>query len=124
MRDWSAEGQAERDMCYKPIIDEIMDYYPNPIKSDGTKVSVLHPGSGLGRLVFDLALKGYKSQGNEFAYFMLLASNWILNYSDRKEQFELHPFIHCFSNLKSDEQAFLKIKVPDVCPSKSFQILF
>ena len=23
LRDWSKEGQAERDMCYKPIMDEV-----------------------------------------------------------------------------------------------------
>jgi len=33
----------------------------------------------MGRLVFDFALEGYKSQGNEFTYFMLLASNFVLN---------------------------------------------
>lgn len=49
---------------------------------------------------------------------MLLASNFVLNQSDRKEQFELYPFIHNFSNLKREDQAFLKIKVPDICPSK------
>ncbi len=49
---------------------------------------------------------------------MLLASNFILNQSDRKEQFEIFPFIHNFSNLKQEDQAFLKIKIPDICPSK------
>ena len=51
---------------------------------------------------------------------MLLASNFILNYTQRREQYELYPFIHCFSDLKTEEQAFLKIKVPDVCPSKRY----
>lgn len=27
-RDWSEEGAAERDLCYKPIIDEIVSRYP------------------------------------------------------------------------------------------------
>lgn len=51
---------------------------------------------------------------------MLLASNFILNQTDHKEQFEVFPFIHCFSNLKTEEQAFKKIKIPDICPSNSF----
>ena len=108
-------------MCYKPLMDEIEDYFPEPInKETGERVSILHPGCGMGRLVFDFALKGYKSQGNEFTYFMLLASNFILNYTDHKDQYELYPFIHCFSNLKTEDQAFTKIKVPDICPSKYF----
>ncbi len=73
----------------------------------------------MGRLVFDFALEGYKSQGNEFTYFMLLASNWILNNSERKNQFEVYPFIHNFSNLKTEDQAFLKVKIPDVCPAEA-----
>ena len=50
---------------------------------------------------------------------MLLASNWVLNQTERKEQYEVYPFLHSFSNLKTEEQAFLKIKVPDVCPSEA-----
>ena len=75
-------------------------------KETGERISVLHPGCGLGRLVFEFALRNYKSQGNEFAYFMLLGSNFILNQSQHAEQFEIYPFIHNFSNLKRSEQAF------------------
>ena len=31
LRDWSKEGQEERDMCYKPIMEEVKSYFPNPI---------------------------------------------------------------------------------------------
>lgn len=113
------KGQAERDMCYKPIMEEVKSYFPEPIdKATGKRVSILHPGCGMGRLVFDFALQGYTSQGNEFTYFMLLASNFILNQTDHKEQYEVYPFIHCFSNLKTEDQAFLKVKIPDVCPNE------
>lgn len=56
LRDWSTEGQSERDMCYTPIMDEVKAHFPNPVKADGSRVSVLHPGCGMGRLVFDFAL--------------------------------------------------------------------
>ena len=49
---------------------------------------------------------------------MLLTSNFILNSTDHKDQYEVYPFIHSFSNLKTEDQAFLKVKFPDVCPSK------
>ena len=49
-------------MCYKPVIDEVMEYFPDPInKETGEKRSILHPGCGLGRLVFEFAMRGYKS---------------------------------------------------------------
>ena len=43
------------------------------------KVRVLCPGAGLGRLVFEVVCRGYACQGNEFSYFMLFVSNFILN---------------------------------------------
>jgi carnosine N-methyltransferase len=85
MREWSAEGKVERDQSFQPIMDEVEDYFVKQLgrqpfdKNTGERVSVLMPGCGLGRLVFDFALKGYRAQGNEFAYFCLLSSNFILN---------------------------------------------
>ena len=29
VRDWSSDGQAERDACYQPIIDEIEQHFPH-----------------------------------------------------------------------------------------------
>ncbi len=40
---------------------------------------VLCPGAGLGRLVFEVVCRGYACQGNEFSYFMLFVSNFVLN---------------------------------------------
>jgi len=46
-----------------------------------SKVSVLVPGAGLGRLAYEIARLGYICQGNEFSLFMLFTSNFILNKS-------------------------------------------
>ena len=44
-------------MCYGPIIEEVKSYFPETInKETGKRISILHPGCGLGRLVFDFAL--------------------------------------------------------------------
>ena len=75
------------------------------------------PGCGLGRLVFEFAKQGYKSQGNEFAYFCLLSSNFILNASEKINQFTIYPYIHCFSNAKTDVDVFCPVQIPDVCPN-------
>lgn len=47
--------------------------------SDVSKVSVLVPGAGLGRLAWEIARLGYTCQGNEWSFFMLFSSNFILN---------------------------------------------
>ncbi|XP_077864473.1 carnosine N-methyltransferase-like [Saccoglossus kowalevskii] len=78
VRDWSEDGQKERDTDYKPIIEEIMKRFP-PDKCDVSKISVLVPGAGLGRLAYEIAGKGYICQGNEISLFMLFSSNFILN---------------------------------------------
>ncbi len=28
VRDWSSDGQAERDACYKPVLEEIQALFP------------------------------------------------------------------------------------------------
>jgi carnosine N-methyltransferase len=108
MREWSSMGERERLQSFQPVLDEVASYFEMTLgrkpydRETGERVSVLLPGCGLGRLVFEFARRGYKAQGNEFAYFCLLSSNFILNIVEHKEQFELFPFIHCFSNLKKD----------------------
>ena len=43
-------------------MEEVNSYFPEPVDpTTGKKVSILHPGCGMGRLVFDFALQGYKS---------------------------------------------------------------
>ena len=44
------------------------------------QVRVLVPGAGLGRLAFDIVRAGFESQGNEFSYHQLAASNFMLNW--------------------------------------------
>jgi carnosine N-methyltransferase len=78
----------------------------------------LSPGSGLGRLPFEIAKLGFASQGNEFSYFMLLASNFILNRSTKVEQFTIYPYVHQTSNNISDLDPLRAIKVPDSVPQK------
>jgi carnosine N-methyltransferase len=75
VRDWTAEGEAERKECYDPILSVLKKQFPN----DRSNVRVLVPGAGLGRLAWEIARLGFETQGNEFSYFMLLASNYILN---------------------------------------------
>lgn len=47
--------------------------------SDPSKINVLVPGAGLGRLAYEIAKRGYTCQGNEFSLFMLFASYFVLN---------------------------------------------
>jgi carnosine N-methyltransferase len=114
VRDWAQEGLKEREMCYFPILQELQRVF----KENYQNFSVLTPGAGLGRLTFEIARIGFKSQGNEFSYFMLITSDYILNKTNKAEEFEIFPFIHDFSNVMSTKDIFKSVKVPDVCPAE------
>ena len=124
MREWSTMGEKERSQCFMPILDEVSGYFEMTLgrkpfdRESGERISVLHPGCGLGRLVFEFARRGYKSQGNEFAYFCLLSSNFILNATEHKDQFEIFPYLHSFSNIIKENDPFTPVKIPDVCPNE------
>eukprot|EP00981_Chlorochromonas_danica_P001321 scaffold284_cov247-Ochromonas_danica.AAC.7 len=75
-RDWSEDGQSVRQVLYR---DRILQYLkswlpPGEVNSQ----QVLIPGMGLGRLAFDLAVSGYRVEGNECSAAMLCASYSIL----------------------------------------------
>lgn len=117
-RDWSAEGECERLQSYKPIIDEIESFF-DPEKMEINEVKILVPGAGLGRMAYELACRGYFCEGNEFSYFMLIASNFVLNQCTIENQFTLYPWVHQYvNNLRKCDQ-IAPIKFPDVCPLKS-----
>ncbi|XP_028270120.1 carnosine N-methyltransferase isoform X2 [Parambassis ranga] len=115
VRDWSETGQAERDSCYKPIIQEIMRIFPSD-QHDVSKVTVLVPGAGLGRLAWEIARLGYVCQGNEWSFFMLFSSNFVLNRCEKVNALTLYPWIHQFSNNKKSSDQTRPIRFPDVNP--------
>ncbi len=45
VREWSEEGQPERDCCFKPIIEEVRRNFPKPILPSGERIKVLVPGT-------------------------------------------------------------------------------
>uniref|UniRef100_A0A1B6LD18 carnosine N-methyltransferase n=1 Tax=Graphocephala atropunctata TaxID=36148 RepID=A0A1B6LD18_9HEMI len=116
VRDWSKEGASERNACYQPIIDEVIKNFP-PEHCKPDEVKILVPGSGLGRLAFEIASRGYSCQGNEFSLFMLIASNFVLNKCNEKEMYSLYPWVHQVENNLTPQHQMQLIFFPDVIPS-------
>uniref|UniRef100_A0AAV2MTK3 Carnosine N-methyltransferase n=1 Tax=Knipowitschia caucasica TaxID=637954 RepID=A0AAV2MTK3_KNICA len=115
VRDWSETGRAERDSCYQPIIKEIQRLFPSD-RCDVSTVSVLVPGAGLGRLAWEIARLGYICQGNEWSFYMLFSSNFVLNRCEKVNSLTLYPWIHQFSNHKKSSDQTRAIQFPDVNP--------
>ncbi|KAF9225053.1 N2227-domain-containing protein [Gyrodon lividus] len=114
VRDWSEDGKSERDLCYEPMKKVLEEHFEG---QDRRTLRVLVPGSGLGRLAYDVAKLGFACQGNEFSHYMLLSSYLILNKTESVEEHMIYPYIHSFSNIPSKAAMLRSVKIPDVLPS-------
>lgn len=111
-RDWSSEGSVEREACLTPVITDLLNEFPKPMKK-----TVLVPGAGLARLVFELCKRGFDAQGNEISFHQLLASSYVLNHCPTIGFHTIYPWVHGFSNHLTRTQMLQKISIPDVNPS-------
>lgn len=94
-------------------MEELVNNFPDNKNDKDEIVSVLIPGVGLGRLLYEVAKLGFEAQGNEFSYFMLFCSNFVLNCIKDKEEFTIQPLIHSFSNIFWKDAPLKKVKIPD-----------
>ena len=122
VRDWSKEGEVERNECYLPIINELKKRLPirnNTNNDNNSNVEedcrVLIPGFGLARILVDIAALGYAVEGNEFDYFMIFASTYFLNGGLAPYSIDIFPYIHSPCNILSKDAHLLKpVKIPDL----------
>ncbi|AAZ10926.1 N2227-like protein, putative [Trypanosoma equiperdum] len=116
VRDWSAEGAAERDAVYKPMLQTLEEHFPDVSRRSG--VQILVPGAGLCRLVVELALRGFSAQGNEFSYHMLIAAHYIQNHVVAPGQHTIFPYVDNTCNLVERDHQFVELNIPDLCASE------
>ncbi|KAJ1018479.1 hypothetical protein NDA18_006630 [Ustilago nuda] len=117
VRDWSREGKWERSAVYEPLMEAVTSRYGKIAFDERGRVRILVPGAGLGRLAFEYAAQGYSCQGNEFSFYMLLASHYILNKSSQVDVHTIYPFVHSSSNWRRAQDMLRAIRIPDVLPS-------
>lgn len=115
VRDWTSEGMQERAQSYGTVLNALDRLYPD--HRNRHNIKVLNPGCGLGRLPWEIANLGFCSQGNEFSYFMLIASNFVLNHVDQENSFQLYPFVHQTNNVVHFQDQVRPVFFPDVSPS-------
>lgn len=117
VRDWAEEGAPERAACYGPLLADVERLLPSD-PATRVQLKVLVPGAGLGRLAWECARRGFASQGNECSYFMLLASNFVLNQSSEVGQLEVFPYIHQSVNVRRRADQVRGVHLPDVRPAE------
>jgi carnosine N-methyltransferase len=122
VRDWSEEGSVERDLCYRPILDELVARLP--VTEDNlNQLKVLVPGAGLGRLTFEIACRGYIAQGNEFSYHMLITGSLVLNRLGGPRSVAIHPWIDQTCNAVSSTDTLRPVAIPDINTAEMLRIM-
>lgn len=137
-RDWADECAPERDACYGRLVAALEKALPpprDPVAAPlATRPRVLVPGCGLARLAVDVAARGYRAEGNEFSYYMLLASAFVLNHvpggggeeegggaesgdSSPFPPFTIHPHVLTPSNVVNDADQLRGVRVPSPHPA-------
>ena len=115
-RDWSTEGAPERLAAYGPVLQALETEFG---LSDKSKIKILIPGAGLGRLLFEVCKAGFVGEGNEISYHQIIVSNHILNHVERARHFTLYPWVLGFSNHLSRVDQLQKVSVPDIHPASA-----
>ncbi|XXQ38663.1 Carnosine N-methyltransferase [Plasmodiophora brassicae] len=119
VREWSADGADERGQSYGRLLQTLCDLFPAD-KCDRGQIRVLTPGSGLGRLTWEVARLGFMSEGNEFSYFMLIGSHFMLNcYPADRPALDLYPYVSQTTNVVSQADRLRRFQVPDVHPAST-----
>jgi len=114
IRDWSKEGKKERNLVYIPIINEFKKYFMNE-NLNKKEIKILFPGTGLGRLQYEISKLGFNTNGIEVSYFMLLCTNFFFNknININKYSYLIQPLIHNFNNIYKENDPFTNILIPD-----------
>ncbi|KAI9833981.1 MAG: hypothetical protein M1826_005886 [Phylliscum demangeonii] len=133
-REWSAEGAAEREAAYDPVLAALAEAFPVPGRGRGRRpgsgpgsrrprheIQVLVPGAGLGRLVFEICLAGFDVEGNECSFHDLLTSSYILNEVAPRQQHTIYPWAFTFANWWRRPDQLQCVRVPDVHPGTALR---
>ncbi|KZT05414.1 N2227-domain-containing protein [Laetiporus sulphureus 93-53] len=117
VRDWSNEGKDEREKIFGPILDVLREVDEEARRT----MSVLVPGSGLGRLAWEISQLGFHTTANELSFFMNLAFRFLLSdhTTQHVNQHTLQPYASWFSHQRTTDSVFRAIAFPDVVPRLS-----
>lgn len=116
-REWSDEGEKERNNTFGRILEAAKSRIPPESRA---QTPVLIPGCGAGRLVFDFVHSGFWTQGNEISYHMLFALGLMLNHVTSVSSHTVFPYIQKLLHVSRRLFQVRPVFLPDVSP----QLLF
>ncbi|EIN06429.1 N2227-domain-containing protein [Punctularia strigosozonata HHB-11173 SS5] len=114
VRDWSEDGAPERGVIFQPILDALkaVDVERR------VEMHVLVPGSGLGRLAWEISQLGFRTTANELSPYMTMAARFLHSPATTQSigQHTVHPYAHWWSHQRNRDAVFRGIAFPDVVP--------
>jgi hypothetical protein len=113
VRDWSEQGQSIRRSLYTWCVDMVEIYH---FKEDNKRfvLPILIPGSGLGRLAYELSTAGYSVEANDVSISMAAVASKLWNNLAARSR-NLHPF--CFDFLVNEVDSgsrYDSVAFPDI----------
>lgn len=113
IRDWTQQGQGIRSSLYSWCVDMFDKYHFKDTKQ--RELPVLVPGSGLGRLAYEISIAGYAVEANDVSIAMVAVANRILNGHVAAHSRKLHPFCSDFlvNEIDSDSR-YDSVPFPDL----------
>ncbi len=105
VRDWTVDGRSIRHSLYDWCCQQMSIYAT-------TAATVLVPGSGMGRLAFDLYQRGYNVEANELSVSMVIAASSLLR---TKLSGSFYPYVlDSMTNEVDSKNRFVSVPFPDV----------
>ncbi|KIK61063.1 hypothetical protein GYMLUDRAFT_43174 [Collybiopsis luxurians FD-317 M1] len=114
VRDWSNAGVSERSVIFEPILAALS---VQSVSSRSEK-RVLVPGSGLGRLAYEISQLGFDVTACELSGYMNGAFHFLLDPGTTRTvyQHEVHPYAHWWSHSRTATDLFRSVRFPDIVP--------
>lgn len=109
VREWSADGEAERKDCFEKLLTALDGH----AKASGTKLRVLLPCAALGRLGYEVQCRGHVCEASEGRMLHFLGAALISQHVE-KESLDLQPFATNTCNRFHFEDHVRRTPVPDV----------
>ncbi|KAH7308646.1 N2227-like protein-domain-containing protein [Stachybotrys elegans] len=113
VRDWAEEGMVERNKTFTCILESLKPLLSNLDTTVTPRILV--PGSGLGRLGYDIAtaVPAAEVVTNEWSMYVNIVTRYIESMPFRNSE-AVHPFVDSWSHHVSDSDMQQKIPFPDI----------
>ncbi|TGJ65954.1 hypothetical protein EYR41_009888 [Orbilia oligospora] len=119
-RDWTDDGVNERNGAFPCILDSIKSLFPD---RQSSRYKVLLPGSGLGRLGYEVAaLGGFEVTNNEVSAYMNIMYRFIET-QGKRNAFQVYPFVDGWSHHVTQDDMFYQLSFPSMTMNNSNVIL-